>query len=113
MKSTNSGVERWQSIQNKYENSQEVINKQLTALEELNDKVSQLKDINNQLEYSWSQKYKSNIADHETEVMKIKKDADESLQKCELENEQKIKELKTQFRDDVMILDKELNKQSQ
>ena len=56
-------------------------------MEELNDKVSQLKDINNQLEYSWSQKYKSNIADHENEVMKIKKDADENLQKCELDNE--------------------------
>jgi hypothetical protein len=54
MNSNNKGMERWQDMQKKYEESQTVITKQLLAIDEFNTKVSNLKDINNQLEYTWS-----------------------------------------------------------
>lgn len=57
MNSNNKGMERWQDMQKKYEESQTVISKQLLAIDEFNTKVSNLKDINNQLEYTWAQKY--------------------------------------------------------
>lgn len=81
MNSNNTGVARWQSIQQKYEESQFVITKQLTALEELNQKVSQLKDVNNQLEYTWGQKYQDDMAAKDKAVAKVKKEALASLEK--------------------------------
>lgn len=54
MNTNNKGMERWQDMQKKYEESQAVITKQLTAIDEFSKKISDLKDVNNQLEYSWA-----------------------------------------------------------
>ena len=56
MNSNTKGMDRWEDIQKKYEESQAVITKQLAAIDELNKKISALKDVNNQLEQTWGQK---------------------------------------------------------
>ena len=111
MASNTKGMERWQEIQKKYEESQDVINKQLSAIDQLNQKISALKDINNQLEYTWGQKYQDDIAKKVTQLDCLKAGHVVDLQKIEVDSQAEIKKLKLQFRDDIIIIDKELTKQ--
>ena len=70
MNSNTKGMDRWEDIQKKYEESQAVITKQLAAIDELNKKISALKDVNNQLEYTWGQKYQDDMAKKDRDIAK-------------------------------------------
>lgn len=111
MNSNNKGMERWQDMQKKYEESQTVITKQLLVIDELNTKVSNLKDINNQLEYTWSQKYQDDISKKDKELGVLKQENIDKLDNLKLEHKNELSKLKNTFRDDIIIIDKELNKQ--
>lgn len=94
MDSNNSGMERWQDIQKKYEQGQSVITKQLTVIDELNQKVNALKEVNNQLEYSWGNKYQEDIAKKDRENKKDRDEAIEKISEVELKFQNQIKQMK-------------------
>jgi phosphoglycerate-specific signal transduction histidine kinase len=103
-------MERWQEIQRKYEDGQDVITKQLSAIDELNQKVNKLKEINNQIEFSWDHKYRDDMAKKERELKSLKEEAAEKCTQVEQKYIKEIKDLKLTFRDDVVVIDGELNK---
>jgi hypothetical protein len=80
MDSNNKGVERWKDIQVKYEESQNIITKQLGMIDQLNKNINELKEVNNQLEYSWANKYADDTKEKQSQISKLKKQIDETVQ---------------------------------
>lgn len=112
MNSNAKGMDRWQEQQKKYEESQGIITKQLQVIDELNQKLSELKDVNNQIEYTWGQKYQEDQAKKDAEMRQLKQEFAEKEQKITLEHKSAIADLKTQFRNDFLVVDKELTRQT-
>ena len=74
MNQNNKGVERWQEIQIKYEESQTIINRQLVIIDDLNKNISSLKDVNNQIEYNWNSKYIEDTGKKDATIAKMEKE---------------------------------------
>lgn len=111
MNSNNKGMERWQDIQVKYEESQAIITKQLKVIDDLNKQIVSLKEVNNQIEYSWNCKYVDDLKKKEDQILEIQRDNQNTLIRLKDDHAIEIRNLKLQFRDDVLIIDKELSKQ--
>lgn len=111
MDSNNKGVERWQDIQKKYEHSQGIVTKQITMIEELNEQIQKLKDVNSQVEYSWNNKYTDDMKRKDDEMRMQEMRLQKQIETISLANKDEVKNLKQTFRDDVIIIDQELNKQ--
>ena len=63
------------------------------------------------MEYSWGHKYQDDIAKKTREIDSLKTQFIEKIEKIRQQYQSEINDLKTSFRDDVIIIDKELNKQ--
>ena len=65
MSTNKNGMERWNDLQKKYEESQELLSKAQRLNEDLTQKMSELKDLNSQLDYSWGNKCENLNRDRE------------------------------------------------
>lgn len=109
--SNKEGIDRWQEIQLKYEESQSMISKQQKIVEELNQQIHDLKDINNKIDFSWSSKYHDEIKVKDDQIMVLERGAKMNEERLESEHTNEVKKMKLQFRDDIVVIDRELNKQ--
>ena len=74
--------------------------------------MSGLKDVNNQIEFTWNQKYQDDLAKKDSEIRQLKQGFLDKEHKIDIDHKNAIAELKTQFRNDFLVVDKELTKQT-
>eukprot|EP00347_Sterkiella_histriomuscorum_P016960 403351196 len=106
-----SGINRWNEIQHKYEETAALLAKQMQVNDDLNQTMLKMKDLNSQLEYSWGQKYESTIRDKEILIQTLKDASDRSITMLKHDYEKRINDQQAQFKQDILIIDAEMKKQ--
>lgn len=105
VKTNQNGIERWTDIQKKYDETQGFLQKQIIMNEELTGKLQEYKELNNQLEYSWAMKYEGMVRDKDAVLSAVRDASERALALARNETEKQLREIKTQVKQDIMIMD--------
>lgn len=91
--------------QQKFEEASLMIGKQSAMVDDLNGQIEKLKEVNSQLDYSWGKKYQEMNSIRETEFDQMKKDLTHQLDKEKRTNAEKMKDLITDFKQDMQVVE--------
>ena len=78
-----------------------MIAKQSAMVDDLTAQMEQLKQVNSQLDYSWGEKYRDMNDTNEADFNRMQKDLNQQLEVERRNNAEKIKQLMTDFQQDM------------